>query len=110
VIALPTGASGTDTSVTVGGTSGNLYTLYVRAETFNTKTLTDISIFLDAQPHRQVIDEFQTGDRRICGNRTAKRSQFRRYFPDIFPVRVLEALICHAFAGDALLIDHVMHH
>jgi ComB9 competence protein len=56
VVAVRSGASGIDTSLTVVGTSGNLYTFYVRAESYNTKKITDINVFVDAPAPTPVAD------------------------------------------------------
>lgn len=49
-VALRSGAAGIDTSVTILGESGNLYTFYARAESFNTREISDLTVFIDAAP------------------------------------------------------------
>ncbi len=48
VVMLRSTQSGIDTSVTILGQSGNLYTFYVRSEGFNTRRLTDMQVFVEA--------------------------------------------------------------
>jgi len=48
VVAFRSGASGIDTNLTVVGETGNIYTFYVRAESYNTKRLTDLNVFVTA--------------------------------------------------------------
>ena len=49
-IALRVRGAGADTNLNILGESGNLYTFYLRAEGYNTKSITDMSVFVDAAP------------------------------------------------------------
>lgn len=42
--------SGGDTNVSILGGSGNLYTFYLRGEGYNSKSITDFTVFVDAAP------------------------------------------------------------
>ena len=50
VVAIRSSQSGIDTTLTVFGKSGNLYTFYVRAESYNTRKITDINVFVEVPP------------------------------------------------------------
>ncbi len=70
-VVLRSSASGIDTSISVFGESGNSYDFYVRAESFNTTTLTDMKVFVDAAPPKtnEVSWFKQTNERRqAAGN------------------------------------------
>lgn len=90
-LALRTGASGIDTSLTIMGSSGNSYDFYVRAETFNTKSLTDMKVFVDAAPPKgnglawfKGSNEMQT-DRPAGAGGSALAIQAAASMPDIPP-------------------------
>lgn len=53
VVAVRTNQAGIDTNLTLVGQSGALYTFYLRAEGFNTKKITDIMVYVKAQPISQ---------------------------------------------------------
>jgi len=48
VVLLRSSQSGIDSTVTILGASGNLYTFYVRSEAFNTRRITDVQVFVQA--------------------------------------------------------------
>lgn len=50
MVGIKTVTAGIDTTVDIVGSSGNVYTLYVRAEGFNTDKITDINVFVKAPP------------------------------------------------------------
>lgn len=49
-IAVRVSAAGIDTNMNILGASGNLYTFYLRAEGYNTRSITDMQVFIDAAP------------------------------------------------------------
>ena len=50
VVGIRSSQSGIDTTLTVVGKSGSLYTFYVRAESYNTRKITDINVFVEVPP------------------------------------------------------------
>lgn len=52
---------GRDTSVTIVGGSGNVYTFYVRTEGRNTQVIADAQVFVMAAPSRGSVDWFSDG-------------------------------------------------
>lgn len=63
VVALRPLAVGRDTSVTVIGGSGNVYSFYARTEGRNTQVVTDVQVFVQAAPSKGSVDWFN--DQRI---------------------------------------------
>lgn len=63
VVGLRPLAVGRDTSVTVIGGSGNVYSFYVRTEGRNTQVVTDVQVFVQAAPSRGSAEWFN--DERI---------------------------------------------
>jgi ComB9 competence protein len=49
-VAVRVKGSGVDTNLNIVGESGNLYTFYLRAEGYNTTSITDMQVFVDAAP------------------------------------------------------------
>lgn len=49
-VALRVAQAGIDTNLNILGSSGNLYSFYLRAEGYNTKSITDMTVFVDAAP------------------------------------------------------------
>jgi type IV secretory pathway VirB9-like protein len=58
VVALRPLAVGRDTSLTVIGGSGNVYSFYVRTEGRNTQVVTDVQVFVQAAPSKGSVDWF----------------------------------------------------
>jgi type IV secretory pathway VirB9-like protein len=52
---------GRDTSVTIVGGSGNVYTFYARTEGRNTQVIADAQVFVQAAPSRGSVDWFSDG-------------------------------------------------
>ena len=57
---------GRDTSITIVGGSGNVYTFYARTEGRNTQVITDAQVFVQAAPSRGSVDWFT--DQRITSD------------------------------------------
>lgn len=49
-VALRVAQAGIDTNLNILGESGNLYSFYLRGEGYNTQTITDMTVFVDAAP------------------------------------------------------------
>ena len=60
VIAVRALSVGTDTSMTVIGGSGNVYTFYLRTEGRNSTVLTDFQVFVQASPSKSSGDWFNS--------------------------------------------------
>lgn len=63
VVALRPLNTGRDTSLTVIGGSGNVYSFYVRTEARNTQVVTDMQVFVEAAPSNGSVEWFT--DQRI---------------------------------------------
>ena len=63
--------TGIDTSMSVNGGSGNVYTFYLRTEGRNTTVLTDLQVFVQAEPSR-ANGEWFNSERRIKPQRYEK--------------------------------------
>ncbi|MCY3983268.1 MAG: TrbG/VirB9 family P-type conjugative transfer protein [Roseovarius sp.] len=63
-IAVKSVSTGIDTSMSVNGGSGNVYTFYLRTEGRNTRVLTDLQVFVQAEPSR-ASGEWFNSERRI---------------------------------------------
>jgi ComB9 competence protein len=72
-IAIKSVQTGLDTSLSVIGGSGNVYTFYLRTEGRNTKVLTDLQVFVQASPSRANGDWFNGEVRGAYSSSTASK-------------------------------------
>lgn len=88
VVALRPLATGRDTSVTVIGGSGNVYSFYMRTEGRNTQVVTDVQVFVQAAPSKGSAQWFS--DERITsgGSGSGEMAQIAQRYGDDGIVRM----------------------
>lgn len=67
VVGVKSVQTGYDTSLSVIGGSGNIYTFYLRTEGRNTKVVTDMQVFVQAAPSRSSGEWFNDERRNVLG-------------------------------------------
>jgi|SRR5579859_1688492 len=58
IVTFRSSQTGIDSSATVLGSTGNIYVFYLRSEPYNTKILTDLTVFVDAPPSASTASRF----------------------------------------------------
>jgi type IV secretory pathway VirB9-like protein len=76
VIGIKSLQTGLDTSMSVIGGSGNIYTFYLRTEGRNTRVVTDLQIFVQAAPSKGGAKWFSDERRNLLGRREVVGESF----------------------------------